>query len=92
VVLGQVAPIPWVAEAAAQFLVGMTISEESAANAGRYAVANAIALSGNEYKIQLAQVSVKRAVLKAGGLETGGIEGPVFQQPTAASATDPLLL
>ena len=30
-----------------------------------------MALSHNEYKIQLAQVAVKRAILRAAGLETG---------------------
>ena len=36
------------------------------------AVAKAAPLSQNEYKVQLARVAVKRAILTAGGLETGG--------------------
>ena len=36
------------------------------------AVADATPLSNNEYKVQLAKVAVKRAILRAAGLETGG--------------------
>ena len=43
---------------------------------GVYAAATAVAgatpLSENEYKVQLAKVAVKRAILLAAGLETGG--------------------
>ncbi len=67
IALGHVAPIPWKADEAAQFLVGKTISEEVAAEAGKLAVANAKAMSRNAYKIQLAQVAVKRAILQAAG-------------------------
>ncbi len=83
IVLGQVAPVPWVAAEAASHFVGKTISEESAAIAGHEAVAGAIALSENEYKIQLAQVAVKRAILKAAGYETGGLDRPIPQRPSA---------
>ena len=65
VALGHVAPVPWNADEAAKFLVGKTINEDVAAEAGKIAVANAKALSRNAYKIQLAQVAVKRALLKA---------------------------
>ena len=67
IALGHVAPTPWLAEAAAQSLVGKTISEETAAEAGRLAVANAKSLGRNAYKIQLASVAVKRAILQAAG-------------------------
>jgi len=67
VALGHVAPTPWNSPEAAQFLVGKTISEDVAAEAGKIAVANAKALSRNAYKIQLAQVAVKRAILQAAG-------------------------
>jgi xanthine dehydrogenase YagS FAD-binding subunit len=72
IVLGQVAPTPWLSPEAAAALVGRPISEAAAAEAGQAAVASATPLSGNEYKVQLAQVAVKRAVLLAAGLETGG--------------------
>ncbi len=65
--LGHVAPVPWPADEAAKFLVGKTISEDVAAEAGKIAVAKAKALSRNAYKIQLAQVAVKRAILQAAG-------------------------
>lgn len=67
IALGHVAPVPWNAVEAAQSLVGKTITEETAAEAGKLAVAGARALSRNGYKIQLASVAVKRALLQAAG-------------------------
>lgn len=72
VVMGQVAPTPWESPEAARMLVGRPISYELAEQAGRAAVSQARPLSENEYKVQLAKVAVKRAVLLAAGLETGG--------------------
>ncbi|MFN0088040.1 MAG: FAD binding domain-containing protein [Blastocatellia bacterium] len=68
VVLGHVAPTPWVAGEAARFLAGKTIDEDVAAEAGKIALADAAPLSRNAYKVQLARVAVKRALLKAAGL------------------------
>lgn len=68
VVLGHVAPVPWVASEAAQALVGKTINAASAGQAGQAAVAKAKSLGRNEQKIHLARVAVKRAVLNAGGV------------------------
>lgn len=82
IVLGQVAPAPWVAAGAARSLQGRPINEQTAADAGVEAVAGAVALSDNEYKIQLAQVAVKRAILKAAGIETGGLERPMISEPS----------
>jgi xanthine dehydrogenase YagS FAD-binding subunit len=67
IALGHVAPVPWVADEAAKSLIGKTVSEDAAAAAGKLAVANARALSRNAYKIQLASVAVKRALLQAAG-------------------------
>src|SRR5262249_25425513 len=67
VALGHVAPVPRISPEAAPFLVGKTINEDVAAEAGKIAVAKANALSRNAYKIQLAQVAVKRAILQAAG-------------------------
>ena len=67
VVLGAVAPIPWVSPEAAQVLVGKTISEQTADAAGQAAVSKAKGLGKNDYKIQLTRVAVKRAILKAAG-------------------------
>jgi xanthine dehydrogenase YagS FAD-binding subunit len=65
VVLGQVAPIPWAAAEADKLLAGKVVSEQVAKDAGAAAVAGARALSQNAYKIQLAKVAVKRAILQA---------------------------
>lgn len=73
IVLGHVAPTPWLAHEAAGELVGRAVNDETASAAGAAAVVGASPLSNNEYKVQLAQVAVKRAVLRAAGLETGGL-------------------
>jgi xanthine dehydrogenase YagS FAD-binding subunit len=65
IVLGHVAPIPWSADAAAKGLIGKQINEQTAAAAGDAAVSGAHPLSQNAYKVQLARVSVKRALLAA---------------------------
>ncbi len=65
VVLGHVAPTPRVATRAARSLSGKSITESVAERAGSSAVAGAKPLSGNGYKVQLARVAVKRAVLAA---------------------------
>ncbi len=65
VVLGHVAPVPWPAPEAEQALRGKTISEEVADAAGKAAVSKATPLSQNRYKVQLARVAVKRAILRA---------------------------
>lgn len=67
VALAHVAPVPWVAQEAEQALKGQSFSEELAAKAGAAAVQNAKSLSMNGYKIQLARVAVKRALMKAAG-------------------------
>ena len=65
IVLGHVAPTPWVASAAAKLLAGQALNEASASQAGEAAVAGATPLSGNVYKVQLARTAVKRALLQA---------------------------
>jgi xanthine dehydrogenase YagS FAD-binding subunit len=72
VVLGQVAPVPWICGDAADLLRGLSITRDVAAAAGEVAVASATPLSNNQYKVQLAKVAVQRAILLAAGLETGG--------------------
>ncbi len=67
VVLGAVAPIPWVSQEAAQALVGKSISEQTADAAGQAAVSVAHPLSRNAYKVRLTQTAVKRAILQAAG-------------------------
>jgi len=65
VVIGYVAPIPWRSAEAEQALSGKSISEDAAKAAAEAALQNATPLSHNAYKVQLAKVAVKRAVLKA---------------------------
>jgi xanthine dehydrogenase YagS FAD-binding subunit len=67
IVLGHVASTPWVAADAAKMLAGKTITEETAEQIGQAAVAGAKPLSDNAYKVQLAKVAVKRALLEASG-------------------------
>lgn len=67
VVLGHVAPKPWVATEAQSFLAGKSITEDVAEQAGAAAVKGAQPLSENAYKVQLAKVAVKRALLAAVG-------------------------
>jgi len=68
VVLGQVAPIPWAATEAEEFIKGKAIDRTVADKAGEIAVQKARALSMNAYKIQLTRVAVKRALLAAAGM------------------------
>lgn len=67
ITLGHVAPKPWRATEAEKVLVGQALSEATAAKAGEAAVAGAKPLSQNAYKVQLAKVAVKRALLAAKG-------------------------
>jgi len=65
VVLGHVAPVPWPSPEAEQELQGKSLSEDVAESAGKAAVSNARPLSQNGYKVQLARVAVKRALMRA---------------------------
>jgi xanthine dehydrogenase YagS FAD-binding subunit len=67
IAMGHVAPTPWLAADAAEYLTGKKIDEDVAAEAGRIAVAQAKPLGRNAYKVQLARVAVKRAILQAAG-------------------------
>jgi xanthine dehydrogenase YagS FAD-binding subunit len=66
IVLGHVAPVPWRAPEAERALAGKSLNAENAAKAGEAAVHGAHPLSGNRYKVQLARVAAKRAILAAG--------------------------
>jgi xanthine dehydrogenase YagS FAD-binding subunit len=69
VVLGHVAPTPWVSTPAAETLRGWMIDSNLAEAAGAAAVAEATPLSNNAYKVQLAKVATRRALLRAAGKE-----------------------
>ncbi|MBX3413854.1 MAG: FAD binding domain-containing protein [Pirellulales bacterium] len=71
-VLGQVAPTPWVATEAARSLVGQIVGRETARWAADVAVQAATPLPGNRHKVQMARASVERAILLAAGLPIGG--------------------
>ena len=71
VVLGHVAPIPWISPEAAQALVGKSITPETAMAAANAAVAQAKPLSRNKYKITLTKAAVKRAILNAASGRSG---------------------
>ncbi|HEU4416766.1 MAG TPA: FAD binding domain-containing protein [Candidatus Angelobacter sp.] len=81
VVLGHVAPIPWLSQEAAQALQGKAITPATADEAAKAALASAKSLGHNTQKVHLAQVAVKRAILQAAGsparaaIERNGIEG-----------------
>lgn len=72
IVLGQVAPTPWISREAIDAILGRPINHETAEAAGEAAAGAATPLAHNEYKVQLAKVAVKRSLLLAAGLETGG--------------------
>src|SRR5437868_2539505 len=65
VIMGYVAPVPWISNEATQALEGKEVNDQTADAAGKAAVANAKSLGKNAYKIQLARVAVKRAILQA---------------------------
>jgi xanthine dehydrogenase YagS FAD-binding subunit len=72
IVMGHVAPIPWVSLEAAQALQGKAVTQATAEQAAQAAVAKAKSLGHNAHKIHLAQVAVKRAILKAAGSQAAG--------------------
>ena len=63
VVLGGVAPIPWRAPKAEEFLRGKKIDEEIAKHAGDIAMEGAKPLKDNVYKVGMAKSLVQRALL-----------------------------
>jgi xanthine dehydrogenase YagS FAD-binding subunit len=67
VVLGYVAPVPWISSEAEKALAGKAVNEQSAQAAAQAALASAKPLSRNAYKVQLARVALRRAILKAAG-------------------------
>jgi xanthine dehydrogenase YagS FAD-binding subunit len=69
IVLGHVGPTPILSKAAGEALLNKPITEETATAAGKAATEGAKPLSQNGYKVQLAQVAVKRAILTAAGMK-----------------------
>lgn len=67
IVLGHVAPVPWVSAEAAQAITGKELTPENAMAAANAALFHAKSLGKNKYKITVAKAAVKRALLAAGG-------------------------
>lgn len=67
IVLGHVAPTPWVAQEASRVLIGQRLTESVASQVADVAVSRATPLSMNAFKVQMARASVKRALLRAIG-------------------------
>ena len=63
VVMGGVAPIPWRAGKAEEFLRGKAINEANARRAGEIALEGAKSLKDNSYKIRIAQDLIQRGLL-----------------------------
>jgi len=68
VVLGSVAPIPWRSKEAESGLSGQVVNEDVATAASHAALQAAHNLGQNGYKIQIARVALRRAILQAAGL------------------------
>ncbi len=75
IVLGNVAPVPWLSEEAATAITGKELTPENAMAAANAALANAKSLGKNKYKITVAKAAVKRALLAAGNEQTAQIGG-----------------
>jgi xanthine dehydrogenase YagS FAD-binding subunit len=69
VCLGAVAPIPWLSKPAMDVIGTKDITPELAATAAEAAVKDAEPMSDNEFRVQLAKVATKRALMQAAGLE-----------------------
>jgi len=67
VVLGSVAPVPWRSAVAEKVLIGSSVNDASATQAGRAATEGATPLTHNTYKVKLLAELVRRTVLKAAG-------------------------
>jgi xanthine dehydrogenase YagS FAD-binding subunit len=63
VVMGGVAPIPWRAAKAEEFLRGKKLDENSARQAGEIALEGAKPLKDNGYKVKMAQDLIQRGLL-----------------------------
>lgn len=69
IVLGHVATTPHSASKAADMVKGQKMTADLAAKAATAAVDGAMPLSQNAYKVHLAQVAVKRALMAAAGIK-----------------------
>jgi xanthine dehydrogenase YagS FAD-binding subunit len=75
IVMGAVAPVPWISQEAAQAIAGKPVNQQTASAAAAASVAKARPLSQNGFKVKLAGVAVKRAILAAAGLPVPDLRG-----------------
>ncbi|MHB8380861.1 MAG: FAD binding domain-containing protein [Candidatus Binataceae bacterium] len=68
IVMGAVAPVPWRAPAAEKAIIGAPLDAAHARAAAEAALATAQPMSDNAYKVTIAKVIVRRAILAAGGV------------------------
>jgi xanthine dehydrogenase YagS FAD-binding subunit len=71
VVMGAVAPIPWRSPEAEKALAGAPLDAAHARAAAEAALKGARPMSDNAYKVAIAKVLVRRAILRAGGIAEG---------------------
>lgn len=64
IVLGAVAPVPYRATEAEEYLKGKTASEEVAKEAAEIALAKADPLDQTEYKVDIAKTLIRRSIMK----------------------------
>jgi xanthine dehydrogenase YagS FAD-binding subunit len=69
IVLGHVAPVPLIVDAAAKEVEGKEVTDAVATAAGKAATKDAKPLAQNGYKVKLVEVAVKRALLTAAGVK-----------------------
>ncbi len=69
IVMGAVAPIPWRVPHAEQILVGSRVNRELAVRVADAALIGAAPLAENGYKVPIAKVLVRRAIMRAAGIE-----------------------
>jgi xanthine dehydrogenase YagS FAD-binding subunit len=69
IVMGAVAPIPWRVPHAEQLLVGARVNREVALRVADAALIGAAPLAENGYKVPIAKVLVRRAVMRAAGVD-----------------------
>ena len=69
IALGGVATVPWRARAAEALLLGQTLTEDTAHEAARAAFSAAIPQSHNDFKIDLGQSTLVRALMETAAME-----------------------
>jgi len=73
IVLGGAAPYPYRAKAAEAKLKGNEITEGTARAAAEAAMANAMPLEKNAYKIPIFEAIIRRTILRAAGMSAEGV-------------------